>query len=157
MAVSGVKHHLYGKSHLCLLSFLSLGSNLCVASMSFFLYCRISSTDYTECKTLKHEHCLNNQVLKHTLRNTKGWLVILGWLKHVTLSCALWCIGIKANRPCANRIYLISSLISFTSVTWAFFLFFFSPLRNMAALNESQDSQIFLQNICHMTTSDQSH
>lgn len=121
MAVSGVKHHLYGKSHLCLLSFLSLGSNLCVASMSFFLYCRISSTDYTECKTLKHEHCLNNQVLKHTLRNTKGWLVILGWLKHVTLSCALWCIGIKANRPCANRIYLISSLISFTSVTWAFF------------------------------------
>lgn len=87
---------------------------------SVFLYRLISSTDYTEYKTLKHGHRHNNQVLKHTPRNTKGQLVILGWLKHVNVSWALWCTGIKANRPCANRIYLISSLISFISVILVF-------------------------------------
>lgn len=121
MAVSGVKHHLYGKSHLCFLNFLSLCCNLCAACTSVFLYHLISCTDYTESKTLKHEHCLNNQFLKHTLQNTKGRLVILGCLEHVNLSWALWYTEIKANKPCTNRIYLISSFISFISVTLTFF------------------------------------
>lgn len=147
MSVSGVKLHLYGTSQLYFMNFLSHVCNLCGACTSVF-YRLIFSTDYTERKKkrLKYEHRLNNQFLRHPLRDTKGQLVILGWLKCVSLSWTLWCTGIKANRPYTNRTDVSSILISFISATLPFLI------RNMATHNKSQDSQIFLQSIYHMTT-----
>lgn len=150
MAVSGVKHHLYGKSHLCFLNFLSLCCNLCAACTSVFLYHLISCTDYTESKTLKHEHWTTNSLSIHFKIQRDDWLFWDVW--SMWTSPGLY--GIQKSNPISPvQTESTSSLaLSLSSLSlWRFLL------RNMAVHNKSQDSQIFLQNICHITTFDQSH